>query len=50
MYNIESFENIKTIVKKDQMIYGTYGIHPHETESNQVDKQTIIKSVNENKK
>jgi TatD DNase family protein len=46
----ESFENIKTIVKKDQMIYGTYGIHPHETTTNQVDKQTIIRSVNENEK
>ena len=46
----DSFENIKAIVKKDQMIYGTYGIHPHETTNNQVDKQTIIKSVNENEK
>ena len=47
---LDSFENIKNIVKKDQMIYGTYGIHPHETENNQVDKQTIINCVNENKK
>ena len=47
---LDSFENIKAIVKKDQMIYGTYGIHPHETNSNQVDKQTIIKCVNENEK
>ena len=47
---LESFENIKTIVKKDKMIYGTYGIHPHETASNHVDKQTIIRSVNENEK
>jgi len=46
----DSFENIKEIVKKDQMIYGTYGIHPHETEINQVDKQTIVNCVNENKK
>ena len=46
----DSFENIKAIVKKDQMIYGTYGIHPHETGTNQVDKETIIKSVNENEK
>ena len=45
---LESFENIKAIVEIDQMIYGTYGIHPHETESNQVDKETIIKCVNEN--
>ena len=47
---LESFESIKTIVKKDQMIYGTYGIHPHETATNQVDKQTIIRSINENEK
>ena len=47
---LESFENIKTIVEKDKMIYGTYGIHPHETVSNKVDKQTIIKSVNDNEK
>ena len=48
--SLESFENIKTIVEKDKMIYGTYGIHPHETVSNKVDKQTIIKSVNDNEK
>ena len=47
---LESFENIKVIVEKDKMIYGTYGIHPHETESNKIDKQTIVRSVNENKK
>ena len=46
----DSFENIKAIVEKDQMIYGTYGIHPHETGNNLVDKQTIIKCVNENVK
>ena len=46
----ESFESIKNIVKKDQMIYGTYGIHPHETENNHVDKQTIIRSINENER
>ena len=47
---LNSFERIKTIVKKDKMIYGTYGIHPHETETNQVDKKTIIKAVKENNK
>ncbi len=46
----ESFENIKGIVTKDPMIFGTYGIHPHETVSNKVDKQTIIRAVNENEK
>ena len=48
--SLNSFERIKTIVKKDKMIYGTYGIHPHETETNQVDKKTIIKAVKENNK
>ena len=47
---IDSFEKIKTILEKDKMIYGTYGIHPHETENNHVDKETIIKNINENDK
>ena len=47
---LDSFERIKAIVQKDKMIYGTYGIHPHETKTDQVDKQTIIKCVNENLK
>jgi len=47
---LESFEKIKTIVEKDRMIFGTYGIHPHETGTNKVDKQTIIRSVNGNEK
>ena len=32
------------------MIYGTYGIHPHETENNQVDKKKIIAAVKQNDK
>ena len=32
------------------MIYGTYGIHPHETEKNQVKKETIIQAIKENNK
>jgi len=47
---LDSFEKIKTIVSKDEMIYGSFGIHPHETENNQIDKQTIIKAVKENNK
>ena len=41
----ESFEKIKILVNKDIMIYGTYGIHPHETENNVVSKDTIIKNI-----
>ena len=41
----ESFEKIKILVNKDPMIFGTYGIHPHETESNVVSKDTIVKNI-----
>ena len=47
---LDSFEAIKTILKKDEMIYGTYGIHPHETENDQIEKESIIKAVSENNK
>ena len=47
---IKSFEKIKTIVKKDPIIFGTYGIHPHETENDLINKSTIIKSVINNDK
>ena len=33
----ESFDKIKKIIEEDEIIFGTYGIHPHETEKNQVD-------------
>ena len=32
----ESFIKIKEIVTKDKIIFGTYGIHPHETKNNKV--------------
>ena len=32
------------------MIYGTIGIHPHETDKNIIDSEQIIKKLNENKK
>ena len=47
---LESFEKIKTIINKDEMIFGTYGIHPHETENNPVDKDLIINTIKNNKK
>tara|TARA_B100000767_G_scaffold119962_1_gene114367 strand:+ start:285 stop:1046 length:762 start_codon:yes stop_codon:yes gene_type:complete len=47
---LDSFEKIKAIIKKDKIIYGTYGIHPHETENDQINKETIIKEVNANNK
>ena len=47
---LESFEKIKTIVKRDEIIYGTYGIHPHEAKNNKVTTQLIIDEISNNEK
>ena len=46
----DSFNKIKNIVMKDEIIFGTYGIHPHETKKNSVDANMIIKEVQNNQK
>ena len=46
----ESFENIKKILNLDEIIYGTYGIHPHETENNKVTKNVIIENIKKHPK
>ncbi len=46
----KSFENILKLVDFDQIIYGTYGIHPHETDNELIDRDKIIEKVNVNKK
>jgi len=46
----KSFEKIKQIVNLDPMIYGTFGIHPHESEKNIATKELIIDKINNNKK
>jgi len=47
---IQSFEKIIKLLKIDPIIFGTYGIHPHETENNIVNKMTIINNINKDKK
>jgi TatD DNase family protein len=46
----ESFIKIKKLVKKDEIIYGTYGIHPHEAKSNKITKKLIINEISNNEK
>ena len=46
----ESFLKIIEIINFDPIIYGTYGIHPHEASSDIVTKEEIIKNVNSNEK
>ena len=48
--SFESFERIKTILIKDDMIYGTIGVHPHETKNNSISSDIIIKNFSENSK
>ncbi len=45
-----SFKKIIEIVQFDPIIYGTYGIHPHETDNDNVSKNEIIKNVTSNTK
>ena len=46
----ESFDRIKKIIEEDEMIYGTFGIHPHETTTNKITSDIIVKTLIENKK
>ena len=47
---LESFKKIKNIVKRDEIIYGTYGIHPHEAKNDKVSAKLIVDEINNNKK
>jgi len=42
---LNSFEKIKKILKLDGIIYGTFGIHPHETKNNIVSQEIILDNV-----
>ena len=48
--SVESFLRVKDIVKKDDIIFGTIGIHPHEADKNEIDTEFIIKNLNLHKK
>ena len=39
------YNDILDIVSKDPMIYGTFGIHPHETKNYLIEKDEIVKKV-----
>ena len=47
---LNGFSKILEIVDKDEMIFGTFGIHPHETNNDQVSKDEIIKKIKSNVK
>tara|TARA_B110001454_G_scaffold29084_2_gene28432 strand:- start:455 stop:1219 length:765 start_codon:yes stop_codon:yes gene_type:complete len=45
-----SFKKIIEIIKFDPIIYGTFGIHPHETDLDKTTRKEIIKNVNSHEK
>ena len=47
---LDSFIKIKQLVEKDDIIYGTYGIHPHEAKNDKVTSSQIIDEINKNEK
>ncbi len=48
--NLDSFENIKKIINLDPMIYGTFGIHPHDADKNLISKAKIVEFSKYSKK
>ena len=48
--SFESFSKVKELINKDKMIYGTIGIHPHESSTNIITSKQIIENLNENSK
>ena len=47
---LNSFNEISKIVNFDPIIYGTFGIHPHEADKEFVSKSEIIEKIKTNKK
>ena len=48
--SLKSFENIKKILEIDEMIYGTIGIHPHETSKDKINSNYLIDNAKKHKK
>ena len=47
---IKSFEKIKYLVDRDNMIFGTFGIHPHEAKNDKITTDLIVDQIRNNKK
>ena len=43
--SFESFSRVKELINKDEMIYGTVGIHPHESSTDIITSKQIIESL-----
>ena len=48
--SVNGFQKILEIIDKDDMIFGTFGIHPHQTNTDQLSKNEIVTKINLNNK
>tara|TARA_B100001250_G_scaffold396488_1_gene402527 strand:- start:101 stop:859 length:759 start_codon:yes stop_codon:yes gene_type:complete len=48
--SLKSFENIKKIIDLDKIIYGTIGIHPHESSKDKINSHYLIENATKYKK
>ena len=48
--SFKSFSRVKELVNRDEMIFGTIGIHPHESSNNIITANEIIDNLKDNKK
>ena len=47
---LQSFEKVLDITRSNEIVFGTFGIHPHEVEENAITIELIKKNISENKK
>ena len=47
---INGYKNILKLVEEDPMIFGTFGVHPHEAKNNKISSKEIIDKISLNKK
>ena len=48
--SFDSYSKIKNIIDLDEIIYGTIGIHPHETNKNIINSDILIDNINKYEK
>ena len=48
--SIDSFSKIKQLIHKDDIIYGTVGVHPHESDTNVLTSSQLVQNFKENDK
>tara|TARA_B100001027_G_scaffold210723_1_gene178173 strand:- start:91 stop:852 length:762 start_codon:yes stop_codon:yes gene_type:complete len=48
--SINSFSKIKQLIHEDEIIYGTVGVHPHESDKDTINTRELVQNFIENKK